>query len=199
MDAQETPATLEVLLQRLREGDPAAREVLFESLYGPLRRLSQRMLQGFPGVRAWEEAEDVLHNALLRLLRSLPRAQPASLGELRGRAAAGIHWELLSLARRYGGPQWRHTHPQLDAGSGRPPSGEEVPDQTDEPDDLDTWSAFHHAVEMLPAAEREVVDLAFYHRQSQSQIAEVLHLSERTVQRRWHSAVEKLRRAVVEA
>jgi RNA polymerase sigma factor (sigma-70 family) len=48
-------------------------------------------------------------------------------------------------------------------------------------------SAFHAAVEQLPDAEREVVELTFYHGLTQPEIAELLGVDERTVRRRWRA------------
>jgi RNA polymerase sigma factor (sigma-70 family) len=47
-------------------------------------------------------------------------------------------------------------------------------------------------VARLPAEEREVMGLAFYHGWTQAQIAAIFHVSERTVARRWHSACLQL-------
>jgi RNA polymerase sigma factor (sigma-70 family) len=59
-------------------------------------------------------------------------------------------------------------------------------------EDLERWSSFHQGVGELPDEEREVVVLVFYHGWSQSQVAELLGLSVRTVQRRWQSALRTL-------
>jgi RNA polymerase sigma factor (sigma-70 family) len=61
---------------------------------------------------------------------------------------------------------------------------------------LDLWAAFHAAVEHLPAAEREVVGLAFYHGWTHARIAELLQVSERTVRRHWQSACLRLNEAL---
>jgi RNA polymerase sigma factor (sigma-70 family) len=47
-------------------------------------------------------------------------------------------------------------------------------------------------VECLPAEEREVVGLVFYHGWTQAKVAELFQVSERTVGRRWHSACLRL-------
>jgi RNA polymerase sigma-70 factor (ECF subfamily) len=57
-----------------------------------------------------------------------------------------------------------------------------VPDQAEEARDLEDWSAFHEALERLPAREREVVSLVFYHHWTQAQIAELFQVTVRTVQ-----------------
>jgi len=47
---------------------------------------------------------------------------------------------------------------------------------------------FHEAVDHLPAEEREVLALRFYHGWTQGQIAELLGVTERTVRRSWNRA-----------
>jgi RNA polymerase sigma factor (sigma-70 family) len=48
-------------------------------------------------------------------------------------------------------------------------------------------------VDRLPAEEREVVGLVFYHGWTQAQIAELFAVDERTVRRRWRRACGTLR------
>ena len=70
------------------------------------------------------------------------------------------------------------------------------PDQADPapaPDELDRWAAFHEGVARLPAQEREVVGLAFYHGWTHAQIAALWQVSDRTVRRHWQSALLNLR------
>ena len=64
------------------------------------------------------------------------------------------------------------------------------------PDHLDAWLHFHEAVEQLPADEREVVNLTFYHGWTQAQIAEVIGVDVRTVRRYWAAGCLRLREAL---
>jgi hypothetical protein len=59
------------------------------------------MLRDFPGVHRWEETDDVLQNAQLRLNRALGAAQPPTVAELFRLAAAQVRRELIDLARHY--------------------------------------------------------------------------------------------------
>jgi len=68
----------------------------------------------------------------------------------------------------------------------------DVPDRTDDPDDLERWGQFHEAVEQLPPEEREIVGLKFYHGWTEVQIAELFGVAERTVRRRWRAACATL-------
>ena len=171
-------------LDRLRAGDRAAANDLLVRVGDRLERLAEQMLQRFPNVKRWVDTGDVLNSAVMRLLRSLHAMAPANTREFMGLAALHIRRELLDLARHFRGRAAR-------ADGGAAPV-EELPSPESAGDDLDLWIDFHEAVERLPAAEREVVGLTFYHGWSQADIANLFGVDERTVRRRWRSACEKL-------
>ena len=62
--------------------------------------------------------------------------------------------------------------------------------------DLDRWCQFHQEVEKLPAREREVVGLIYYHGWTQAQVAELFQVNVRTVRRWWESALVELHRVL---
>jgi DNA-directed RNA polymerase specialized sigma24 family protein len=70
------------------------------------------------------------------------------------------------------------------------------PDRADAPDGLEAWSIFHQEITNVPAEEREVVGLIFYHGWTQVQVADLFRVHVRTVRRRWGSVLLKLRRAM---
>jgi RNA polymerase sigma-70 factor (ECF subfamily) len=180
-------------LDRHRAGDREATDAFLRRVCGRLERLARGMLRSFPNVRRWTDTDDVLQNALVRLLRTLQGTQPESTRHFANLAALHIRRELLDLARHYRG--------RLDrADLGTPGDSEGPADATDPhaslAGDLDLWSAFHEEVERLPAEEREVVGLAFYHGWTQAQIAELFQVDERTIRRRWRSASLKLTEAL---
>jgi len=190
-----TPHTTELhrWLARMQAGDPGAREELLRGVSARLERLARGMLRRFPDVARWEQTGDVLQNALLRLLRALREVRPGSMRQFYGLAAEQIRRELLDLVRHYRGAR------RPAAGHATRPAGGSTagpPDQADPapaPDELDRWAAFHEDVARLPAREREVVGLTFYHGWSQAEVAELFGVSERTVQRWWQSALLNLR------
>src|SRR5262249_41127185 len=96
--------------------------------------------------------------------------------------AAHIRRELLDLARHFAA-RGRQAVP-LDTAL--------TPDAAEALDDLDRWCGFHEGMERLPAEEREVVSLIFYHGWEQTDVADLFQVSVRTVQRRWDSALVKL-------
>jgi RNA polymerase sigma factor (sigma-70 family) len=148
-----------------------------------------------PQAQRWAQTDDVLQNALLRLLRSLQKVQPASVRDFLGLAALEIRRELLDLARHFYGSQGvGANHASQAAGSDRSADVPEPEAQTDDPDDLERWQAFHEGVEGLPIEEREVVSLIYYHGLTQVEVANLFQLGERTIRRRWESALVILHR-----
>jgi RNA polymerase sigma-70 factor (ECF subfamily) len=188
-DLSPQSAELRACFERMAAGDPAAREELFRRVRGRLEELARRMLRGFPNVRRWADSDDVLQNALVRLLRTLETIHPSSVREFLNLSALEIRRELLDLARRFAGPGKVHfAADSLDAeGSAGQPRDPVTP-----PEELERWTRFHEEVERLPAEEREVVGLLVYHGWTQAQAAEQLGVSDRTVRRRWESAALKL-------
>ena len=81
-------------------------------------------------------------------------------------------------------------------GLSRPSSGQVLLDGRDvwalDRNALAQWTELHQHIDALPDDEREVVGLLFYQGLSQAEAAELLGVSVRTVQRRWHSALCKL-------
>lgn len=190
-------AVINQWLQRLREGDLSARQELIQSARTRLVRLARVMLREFPGVRRWEETDDVFQNAVIRLCRSLDHKVPDSAASLIGLAARDIRCALIDLARHYYGPQGHGAHhgSVCDADS-RQSSGQDPRDDTHEPVQLASWSEFHEQVQGLPPDEREVIDIVWYQGLSQADAAELLNVSERTVQRRWRQACLSLQDAM---
>src|ERR1700730_1625125 len=90
-------------LARIRASDDSAWEELLRQFSGRLERLARNMLRRFPVVHSHAEAEDILQNALVRLLRSLREVHPTSVKAFFGLVAEQMRRELLDLARRF---QW---------------------------------------------------------------------------------------------
>lgn len=180
-------------IDRLRSGDESARDELLAHAAERLTRLTRKMLRDFPGVHRWEQTDDVLQNAALRLCRALAEVRPSTSADFFRLAAAQVRRELLDMARRYSGAHGLGANHASLAGRG-PASGTasgagpHPSDTTYDPDRLAAWSDFHREAEALPEEEREAFDLLFYQGLSQAEAAEVLGISERTIKRRWQSA-----------
>jgi RNA polymerase sigma-70 factor (ECF subfamily) len=181
---------LHLWLDRMRAGDLSARDELLRCFWNRLERLARRMFRGYPGVSRWAQAADVLQNAVLRLLRALRQVRPRSVSAFFGLAAEQIRRELLDLARHFHGPLGPGTHHAPE------PPGDDPPSADEDLAELERWSALHDGIARLPAVEREVVSLTLYHGWSQAEVAKLMGVTVRTVQRRWESALRKLRQAL---
>jgi RNA polymerase sigma-70 factor (ECF subfamily) len=190
--ADDSTTQLQQWIERLNAGDPAARDELLRHACDRLRRLTRKMLRDFSRVRQWEDTDDVLHNALLRLLRALEVVPPASAQGFFRLAATQIRRELLDLARRYAGPEGPAAHLVANQGGDNPEGTAhpryEKPSTTHDPCRLAAWSEFHAQIEALPEEEREVFDLLWYQGLKRPEAAAALGISEVTVKRRWLAA-----------
>ena len=192
---------IQACLDRIRGGDAAARGELLSCACDRLRNLARKMLKGYPNVRRWEQTDDVLQNAALRLHRTLQQLPVGTARDFFRLAALHIRRELLDLARHYYGPQGQGAHhtswdPDGSA-TAQDDSGPAAPaDLSQEPSRLAAWGEFHEQIGALPDEEREAFDLLWYQGLSQAEAAELLHVSERTVKRRWLSARLALREAL---
>jgi RNA polymerase sigma factor (sigma-70 family) len=187
-------------IDRLRAGDESARNKLFDVAYQRLLQLTRKMLHNYPRVRRWEETDDVMQNAAMRLHRTLAEVHPATAADFFRLAALNVRRELLDMAKHYYGPQGQGANYQTDGhasdtGVHASPVQNE-PDAGDTPDRLAAWTEFHHQVEQLPEEERDVFGLLWYQGLSQAEAAEVLGVSERTIKRRWQSARLRLHEAL---
>lgn len=186
-------------LQRLGRGDLSARDRIIELCSDRLRALAHRMLGRFPGVRRWEDTDDVFQNAAMRLHRALGDTNLDAPRSIMALAATQLQRELVDLARRYSGP-FSHA---ANHGTNVMPrtAGEDGPDhhvdhRPADDTNLDRWTLFHEAIARLPDDEREVFHLVWYLGADQKTIAALLNCSERTVKYRWKSAREAVRAAL---
>jgi RNA polymerase sigma-70 factor (ECF subfamily) len=196
-DAPDSLAEIEGWIARLYAGDDRARDALLGCAGERLRRLAQRMLRTYPRVRRWEQTDDVLQSALLRLYRTLRDVPPRGAADFLRLAALNLRRELLDLTKHYSGPRGHGAHhrtadPDAAQGdAGHPPARESA-----DPGRLAAWAEFHEHAGRLPAEEREVFDLIWYQGLSQGEAARLLGVHERTVKRRWQAARLKLYEAL---
>jgi RNA polymerase sigma-70 factor (ECF subfamily) len=193
-DSNSQQTLMQELLRQAVAGDPIAVDALLRHSAARLTNLTRRMLGSFERVKRWADAEDVLQNALLRLLSALRDVRPATPRDFLALATLQIRRELLDLARQFYGPHGIGAHHDsgMNGDSQRPAA--DKADVSNEPSSLAHWTDLHNQIDALPDEEREVVGLLFYQGLSQAEAAEVLQMSLRTVQRRWHDALCKLHR-----
>jgi RNA polymerase sigma-70 factor (ECF subfamily) len=190
--SDDSTTQLQAWIDRIKAGDPAAHAELLNHSCDRLRRLTRKMLRDFSGVRRWEDTDDVLQNALLRLHRALQTLPLESVEQFFRLAATQVRRELLDLARHYfgtEGPGAKHaTEGKVTGPEGSPHSAYDKASTTHDPDRLAAWSDFHAQIDALPDKEREVFDLLWYEGLSRAEVAQLLGLSEATVKKRWLSA-----------
>jgi len=191
---------LQHCLDRLQAGDTSARKELLNSACERLGQLTRTMLRDYRRLKRWEETDDVLQNALMRLYRALDKVTPATLRDFYRLAALQIRRELIDLARHYYGPEGGGgKHQSVCTESTSSDSHSPPYDQagmTQSPDRLAVWGEFHEQVNALPEEEREVFDMLWYQGLSHSEAAELLGVATKTVQRRWHAACRRLHAAL---
>lgn len=180
---------LQSMLHRLGEGSPEAQYEIVTHACDRLRKLTQRMMGKFSKVRRWEQTDDVLQNAMMRLHRSLKELRPESPEKFYGLAATQIRRELIDIARKHFGPEGIGKSHQTDGSDdSREGRVQQVPTHASEPDNMEGWVRFHESVNRLPDPERQVFDLIWYEELTQPQVAELMSVSLKTVKRRWQSA-----------
>jgi RNA polymerase sigma factor (sigma-70 family) len=179
--------------------DAAAREDLIAWASERMRDVAHRMLRTFPTVRRWDETDDIVQNAALRLDRALRQTVPADARGLVGLAATQVRRELLDLAKKHRGPgsyganhetNYQRIDGELKA------KVEDAAEQREPDDKLDRWTRLHTAADELPEEEREVFHMCWYLGLKQEEIARLLDCSLRTVKRRWEAAKEQLAAAM---
>jgi RNA polymerase sigma factor (sigma-70 family) len=180
------------LVERHQGGDTEATNELLRRIGTRMQAIARRMLRRFPGVERWEQTGDVVGLASVRLLNALKEIKPDTTRAFFGLAAEQVRRVLIDLARHYYGPHgWganvESQHNLIDE-EGRPALGREPIAPSEPMEELERWTGFHEAVAQLPAEEREVFSLRFYHGWGQKEIGELIHKDERTVRRKWRSA-----------
>lgn len=172
--------SLTVLIQKAKTGDTGSRDRLFEAAYGELRKLARARLRD-GGRNTCLDTTALVHESYLKFLRS---------GELRAedrRAFFAYSSRIMRSviidavrerqAERRGGDLVEVTlNTQLISGL---PNGE------------DEVLKVHEALEALAQAEPRlatVVEMRYFGGYSETEIAEALDLTERTVRRDWDKA-----------
>lgn len=175
-------------IDRLYTNHPGAREELMRVAAERLLVMVRGLMLRYPGLRRWEQSDDVLQNVQIRLLRCLDQLPVASARDFLRLAAVNMRRELIDLTRHHFGDEGggsHHATPPADWAGSAAAGG-------DDPAVLAEWAELHALIGQLPEEEREVMDLHWYHELNQHEVAALLGVSERTVRRRWVSAKVRL-------
>lgn len=176
----------------LQAGRPDAAEPTFRRIMSRVETLARAMFKKFPRVGRFVDVEDVIQNSLVRLLSAFRDIRPASTRDFYALVNTLIRRELLDLAKHYYSVRGLGTN--LAAASVGEGEAEVTAMAPSDPADLELYTAFHEAIDRLPAEEREVIGLTYYHGWTQAEVADLFQVSVRTVQRWNQSAFESIRR-----
>jgi RNA polymerase sigma-70 factor (ECF subfamily) len=174
----------DVLMEGVRRGDGRAIAALYDRYHGLVFSLGLRML----GDR--EGAEELVQEAFLRAWRQAGTYQP-SLGRL-------SNW-LLGIARNLAVDELRRrgARPQRSGGDPEEQLAQVASTSTDDPAEQLAISTrrdeVRRALDALPPAQRQVMELAYYSGLTQSEIAAQLNDPLGTVKTRMRLATQKLR------
>jgi len=176
-------------LARDTPAEPIIRELL-DRATRRLRLLCTNLLyQGYPRLTRPPlnlEPDELLGGVVERLLKALSAARPKSVREFFGLANRHMRWELNDLARRL---DKGRTVERLDEGVVLAPA---------ESDSVLSPNALRmlNAIQELPDSEREVFDLVRIQGMGQTEVAALLGVSAKTVQRRLNRSLVLLANAL---
>ncbi|MCG6157745.1 RNA polymerase sigma factor [Rubinisphaera margarita] len=192
--AEQTTGTaqLEDCIARLNAGDSLARGELLNLTCERLLRLTHHIKQSYPSVARWEQTDDILQTASMKLYEALHNVELNDARHFFRLAAKKIRETLLDLARHYQGPMGvganHATMPPTPADQSQGPSLLEAGELTCDPRRVAEWTEMHKVIESLPDESKEMFDLLWYHEMSQEEAASIIGISVRQVKRRWRDA-----------
>jgi RNA polymerase sigma factor (sigma-70 family) len=188
---QDSTIQLQSLLDRLRQGDKAARREFLEQVCSRLRRLAAKILYGsFPGLQSRHDVDSIVHETWLRLIQALDKSDPPTVADFFRLAAHKIRQVLLDMAERQRRIDQRETF--LSRGDSRLGGHGDPANQTYDGAQLALWTEFHNKVGRLDELERTVFEMHYYLGLPQAEIARALDLHPRKVSYLWIAATEQL-------
>jgi DNA-directed RNA polymerase specialized sigma24 family protein len=171
-------------IDRVKAGDPAARDELICSGCDRLDNLIMKMLGPYEQVKRSEQADLIVQRVMMRLYRSLEPVTLESSRDFLRQASVHIRRELVNLAESFFGVDGSDSLSAL--ASGATVAGESL--GALDPARLVAWTDFHRRIELLGDDDREAFDLLWYQGLTQSETADLLGASRRTMIGRWQGA-----------
>jgi RNA polymerase sigma-70 factor (ECF subfamily) len=162
-----------------------------ESIYQRYESLLRNVILGV--IRDESDVEDVLHEVLLQVWEQSDRYNPNEKG-LRGLLVTLARRRSLDRLRRRAA--YRRATESLKSDTGNPLTLEVAPN-TNQVEVNDLSKLLNRAIQVLPEAQKEVIDLAFFKGMSQREIASKRAISLGTVKTRLHLAQRKLHNYLV--
>ena len=158
----ESDNALDKYLDLFTKGDVSARQHLMRIACQRMQSMAHRMLRGFPQVRRWDDTDDVVQGAALRMNKALADVTPVDAQHFISLAALQIRRELLDLARKHAGPESYAKNHQTNS---LRVNGEDVfkimlaAHDEQAVDREVSWTKFHEAAASLPDDEREIFNM----------------------------------------
>ena len=162
-----------------------------ESIYQRYGSLLRTVISGVN--RDESDVEDVLHDVLLQVWEQSGRYNPNEKG-LRGLLVTLARRRSLDRLRRRAA--YRRATESLKSDTGNPLTFEIAPN-TNQVEVNNLSKLLSRAIQVLPEAQKEVIDLAFFKGMSQREIASNRQISLGTVKTRLHLAQRKLHNYLV--
>jgi RNA polymerase sigma factor (sigma-70 family) len=188
---ESTTIVISRALDRLKAGDEKARDELIERSQQRMLALSRRYLRRFESARQISDTLDVRQAAVMRLMTALKTVTPNDSRHFFALASQQIRWALLTLCREV----QRRVATGGAADETLDPASLQAPDPTrDRPEAWIDFVSLHEALERIDQDLREVVDLYIIQELPRSEVAQVLGVSERQVNRLWLRARVELGR-----
>src|SRR6202045_4176026 len=186
-DTQGIEMSDDKLMEAVVNRESAALECIYMR-YEPLLRT---VILGV--IRDESEVDDILHDVLLQVWEQADRYNPNERG-LRGLLVTLARRRALDRLRRRAA--YRRATESLKSDTGNPLTVEIAPN-TNQVEVNDLSKLLSRAIQVLPEAQKEVIDLAFFKGMSQREIASNRQISLGTVKTRLHLAQRKLHNYLV--
>ena len=173
---------------------------LLSAAMNRLRLLSRKILADIPGVKRWDNTDDLLQNASLKLWKALETHHPPTPVDFFRLAACIIRRELIDLSRSRFGPLGlgaNHFSPRNGSSHGSRIAPLDAGTDSHNPAKLNEWTEFHAYIERLPEDERQLFDLLWYQGLTLAETSDLLGIPLRTLGRYWKLARVKLAETLI--
>jgi RNA polymerase sigma factor (sigma-70 family) len=185
--------SLECLLDRLRAGDPTARDLLIQRTAGRIQRHIHFMLGGsFDRVVRAGRTDDVFQEVSIRLQRALADLCPENVNQLMGLVAELVRRELIDQCRNIDCDRLRQALQPANSSDSCPDN--DAVESISGIGTLEQWTILHELVPHLDDRVREVFKQRYYNGLSFPEIGCVVEIGEEAARKRFDLALVQLRR-----
>jgi RNA polymerase sigma-70 factor (ECF subfamily) len=191
----DTTTDLQLLIDRLRQGDDAARRELLRRAHDRLLKIAATVFrEDFPALQGRHDLESVVSEVWMRLVGALEKTRPETVEGFFGLVFVKVRQVLLDMARRQRRIDARWGQGPTDAGGADALAELDRADTTHDPGRLAVLTEFHEQIEKLPEDQRRIFELHYYGGFSQAEIAQMLGLHRKQVSRLWLTSTGRLAR-----